>query len=256
MGEKIGAKIERVGGDDNTENAGRTDSESTNSKTGTGTPTGTGTGTGTSAGTGTSSGREKTKEVVSGLADVTDEEERKRLERNAKRREAYARKKMEQGKEYKPKKVNSTTTKKSQNTFATTEQITAILSTISMIVASRPECAHWQLTPTEIESLATPISNMISKSDAISDLAEHSDAIALVTACATIFVPRGIISLQNRKEKKQKHETKRTVTNSKRQQTNEPNGKNNDVGGNNERNNAATDTNAGKDKLGISAVLY
>ena len=70
--------------------------------------------------------------------------------------------------------------------------------------------AHWQLTPQEIESLATPISQIMAKSAALAQLGEHSEAIALVTACFTIFVPRIVISSSMKPKKENKKNVRNT----------------------------------------------
>ena len=148
---------------------------------------------GTERGTNGTSTEEK---KSTGLAHVETEEE-KREKRNARRRELYAQKTADK----KPKKVNKK--KAEQPTFATGDQIGALIGTVSMIVASRPNMAHWQLTPKEIESLSNPLANMLAKSEALQGMAEHSDAIALATACVTIMVPRAVISFTQIKEMKE-----------------------------------------------------
>lgn len=156
---------------------------SENSRTVTG-----GTGTG-GAGTGTT---KEEKEPV-GLP-VIDDEQKKRDERNAKRRAAYAAKKNA------PKKVNK------KNNVVDDKNIKDILTTVSMLISSRPDMAHWMLTPDEVDKLATPIANMISKSEFMSTAAEHSDAIALTTACFTILMPRVVITSINIKKNKKNKE--------------------------------------------------
>ena len=151
---------------------------------------------GTSAeNTGTYSGRRgrtgnigTAQEELPGLVTVADEE-LKRQERNRKRREKYAENKN------KPKK-----TVKNKDVLDT-KDISAIISTVSVMVASRPGMAHWQLTPGEIDKISTPLSNIIGKSGVLSELGEHADAVALVTACFTIFIPRCYISIMQHKQK-------------------------------------------------------
>lgn len=148
------------------------------------------------------------KEIVSGLASV-DEEQKKRDERNAKRREAYARKKAENGQTVRPRKVN---TKKKKNDSKGSEQIASVLTTVSTLIASRPNMAHWQLTPSEVESIATPLSNILEESEAFKGLSEHSDAVALTIACITILLPRIVISSVQSKERRKKNGNVRTNT--------------------------------------------
>lgn len=131
-------------------------------------------------------GAEEKKEPV-GLS-VLDVEQSKIDERNAKRRAAYAAKK--------PKKVNKKTN------VVDDKNIKDVLGTISLLISGRSDMAHWMLTPDEIDKLAVPISNIISKSEFMSTASEHSDAIALVTACFTILMPRVVITCVNLKSKK------------------------------------------------------
>lgn len=135
-----------------------------------------------------STGEEK--EKLPGVAAVDADEEAKREERNRKRRERYAANKS------KPKKV-----KKSE--LVNTTDIANILGALSHVLATRPEMAHWQLTPDEINKLSLPLSNIMDKSGVLTELGEHADAIALVTACFTIFAPRIAISVANYKIKKE-----------------------------------------------------
>lgn len=148
-------------------------------------------------GSGTDGNEEKEK-IVSKVVDVIEEE--KRAERNRKRREKYAREKAENGETVKPRKVNSR--KKKSETNANTEQIKALLLTVSGVIASKENCAHWQLTPSEVESIANPLSNILANSKAFESMGEHADAIALVTACFTVLLPRIIITVSQNKAKK------------------------------------------------------
>lgn len=143
---------------------------------------------GRSTGSTGSTGDEK--EKLPGLAAVDVDEEAKREERNRKRRERYAANKN------KPKKV-----KKSE--LVNNTDIANILGTLSHVLATRPEMAHWQLTPDEINKLSIPLSNIMDKSGVLTELGEHADAIALLTACFTIFAPRVAISVANYKIKKE-----------------------------------------------------
>ena len=81
-------------------------------------------------------------------------------------------------------------------------QFDALLIGLTDYVASRPNCGHWKMTQKEVQSITEPLGNIIAKSDYINQISEHSDAIALVIACGTIFIPRIIISSNIQKEKK------------------------------------------------------
>ena len=172
--------------------------ESTTDSRTTGRTTGTNTG-GSGRSTGRSTAKEQ-KEVIPGLPVLDDEKERKRLERNAKRRERYAKEKAEQGQSVKPRKVN--TKKKQDEQKLSTEQLNTFVKTISLVVASRPNCEHWLLSDSEIESITTPLAKMLAESEIFEKLGEHSNQIALVTACVTVFMPRIIKTTMIMKEKK------------------------------------------------------
>lgn len=199
MGESIIREVEQ----DNRENGtgtGGTGNTKSKSPTDTGTTTG-GTGGNRSGGTGGKTGGEK--EVVSTMVDV---EEEKRLERNRKRRERYAKQKAEGTQ--KPKKVN---TKKSKEVIDTT-QIETLIKTISVMVSSRPGQEHWLLLDSEVKALAEPLTNILKDSNAFSSISEHSNAVALVIACITIILPRTIKSITDiSKKKKKEKEVKKNV---------------------------------------------
>ena len=179
---------------------GGTGNTKSTSSTDTGTTGRTG-GTGTGGRTGGKTTGEK--EVVSSMVDV---EEEKRLERNRKRRERYAKQKAEGTQ--KPKKVN---TKKTKDVIDT-NQIETLIKTISVMVSSRQGQEHWLLLDSEVKALAEPLTNILKDSNAFNSISEHSNAVALVIACITIILPRTIKSITdlNKKKKKEK-EVKKNV---------------------------------------------
>lgn len=162
------------------------------------TATGGGTG-GRTTGGGTGGKTTTEKEVISRLADV---EEQKRIERNAKRRERYAKQKAEGT--LKPKKVN--TKKKAKEETLGTEQVETLIKTISVMVSSRQGQEHWLLLDSEVKAISEPLTNILKDSNAFSSISEHSNAVALVIACITIILPRTIKSISdiNKKKKKEK----------------------------------------------------
>lgn len=103
-------------------------------------------------------------------------------------------KKKQQRKPRKPKK---------EETSFNSEQISSLILSASAIVASRPEMAVWALRPEEANQLATPIANMIQKSEALQKMGEYSDAVALVTASLVIFAPRAMVYHDQQKKKKE-----------------------------------------------------
>ena len=197
MGESIIEEVKQVGGKTSTGGGtGGTGSTKSSSSTDTGATTGR---TGGSGGTGGRTGGKTTgeKEVVSTMADV---EEEKRLERNRKRRERYAKQKAEGTQ--KPKKVN---TKKTKDVIDT-NQIETLIKTISVMVSSRTGQEHWLLLDSEVKAIAEPLTNILKDSDAFNSISEHSNAVALVIACITIILPRTIKSIivVSKKKKKEK----------------------------------------------------
>ena len=201
MGESIIEEVKQVGGKTSTGGGtGGTGSTKSSSSTNTGTRTGGTGGTGTGGTGGKTGGEEK---VISTMVDV---EEEKRLERNRKRRERYAKQKAEGTQ--KPKKVN---TKKTKDVIDTT-QIETLIKTISVMVSSRPGQEHWILLDSEVKAISEPLTNILKDSNAFSSISEHSNAVALVIACITIILPRTIKSITDlSKKKKKEKEVKKNV---------------------------------------------
>ena len=201
MGESIIEEVKQVGGKTSTDGGtgtggGTKSTSSTDTRTRTGGTGGTGTG-----GTGGKTVGEK--EVVSSMVDV---EEEKRLERNRKRRERYAKQKAEGTQ--KPKKVNSKKTKE----VIDTSQIETLIKTISVMVSSRPGQEHWLLLDSEVKAISEPLTNILKDSNAFNSISEHSNAVALVIACITIILPRTIKSISDiSKKKKKEKEVKKNV---------------------------------------------
>ena len=208
---------------------GRTTGESTTSTS----PTDTGTtagGTGGTGGTGGKTGGKTKKEIVSSVVDV---EEQKRLERNAKRRERYAKQKAEGT--LKPNKVNSKKTKE----VIETNQIETLLKTVSVMISSRKGQEHWLLLDSEVKAIAEPLTNILKDSNAFSSISEHSNAVALVIACITIILPRTIKSISDiNKKKKERKEVIKNVEprTSKRKNINHDTGNNRNTSANDKDN--------------------
>lgn len=201
MGESIIKQVEPINRETGTGTGGTGGDTKSKSPTDTGTRTGgtTGTGTGGTGGKAT----DKEQKIISTVANV---EEEKRLERNRKRRERYAKQKAEGTQ--KPKKVN---TKKAKEIIDTT-QIETLIKTISVMVSSRPGQEHWLLLDSEVKALAEPLTNILKDSNAFNSISEHSNAVALVIACITIILPRTIKSITDiSKKKKKEKEVKKNV---------------------------------------------
>lgn len=176
-------------------------------------------------------------------ADADTEAEAKREERNRKRRERYAANKN------KPKKV-----KKSD--VVNTTDIANIINAISSTVAKRPELVHWQLTPDEINKIANPLANIISTSGILTEMGQHSDAIALTIACFTAFVPRIGISYANYKIKKEiNHAGSNTLFNGAGEKRARQKIENRESDNRGDGNAAGTAETASNDELYIGAVV-
>lgn len=92
--------------------------------------------------------------------------------------------------------------KQANNSGFNAEQISALILSVSTITASRPGLEMFALTQPEAMQIATPLANMIAKSEALSKAGEYSDAIALVTACLVVMVPRLLVYNDQQKKKK------------------------------------------------------
>lgn len=113
----------------------------------------------------------------------------------------------------KPKK----TKKSKQGETETVGQMSALLQSLSLIIASREGFEHWAISEQEATSLVNPLYNMLTKNEMFSKISEHSDALALVTASTMILLPRAMVSLDRLKEKRKK---KKVVTYDKIRETN------------------------------------
>lgn len=167
------------------------------------------TGTVETSGTGGTSGNEKEKGFPQ-LVTIEETEEQKRLAKNEKRRQRYAQKKAENGGEVKPRKVNKAKEKTVNESF-TQEQMSMLLMTLSTVLASRPNCEHWQLTQAEVDSITKPLLNILKESEKLEAITQNSNQIALAIACITIFVPRLVVTVQKVNENKEKKELAKEV---------------------------------------------
>ena len=77
-----------------------------------------------------------------------------------------------------------------------------MIVTVSGLVASRPNMEHWALSAKEIDSIVTPLGNILKEYNAFATLGEHSNEIALAMACITVFAPRLFITANKMKEGK------------------------------------------------------
>ena len=197
-------------GDTKTTGAGRKAGASSKGNSSTDTGTSSGAGGSGSSGSGTGAGATTKEKVVPGLSTVKTDEE-KRLARNERRRQRYAEKKAEQGGTVKPRKVNSVK-KKEEKPALSNDQLNSLILSFSAVIASRPKCEHWLLTEAEVNSITTPLSNMLKESAVFEKIGEHSNQIALIVACVTVFMPRVIKSVAMiQEEKKNEQRVKRAT---------------------------------------------
>lgn len=104
-----------------------------------------------------------------------------------------------------PKKAKQkrTRTKKNKNDANfNAEQLKAILLTVSAMAETTEATSFFALSEKEAEQIAIPLANIIANNDSLTALTEHSDSIALVTACFIIFVPKLFLFMAYQKNKK------------------------------------------------------
>lgn len=214
MGGELTEISGKVDGNVTEQTGGRTGSDSNSASTAS---TGTGGTGGRTGGTGRTGGNKADKENIPTVVTVDtglSEEERKKEERNAKRRERYARQKAENGQQVKPRKVNAAK-KQTSEPVINTEQINALIISLSAIVASRPNCEQWLLTESEVEAITKPLCAMIAESDKLEVIAQNSNQIALAVACVSVFAPRIMVTVQKMKAEKEKEKHARQAEQTK-----------------------------------------
>ena len=123
-----------------------------------------------------------------------------------------------------PKK-RTRTTKKNDSVF-NEEQLTALIMSISSVfkASDKDSVKLFALSESEAKQIATPLSKLIINNDSLKGLTEHSDSIALVTACLMIMIPRLVIFAQLKKQEKKLRDQnvkimKGTKTNEQKGQT-------------------------------------
>lgn len=139
----------------------------------------------TADGTAGTPARTQEEKKVSGLAVLTDAPPVPDTPKKQRKRKAPAKKKDE------PQSFNA-------------QQITALIVSISSIFASRDGLEMFALSELEAQQIATPLANIIAKNEKFSGISEHADAIALVTACFVVMVPRFMLYFDAQKQKKMK----------------------------------------------------
>ena len=94
--------------------------------------------------------------------------------------------------------------KEDKNTTFNASQLSALIVSLSAIVASRPGLEMFVISEIEAQQIATPLANMIAKSEQLSQLSEHADALALVTATFVIMAPRIMMYFDAQKQRRLK----------------------------------------------------
>ena len=107
-------------------------------------------------------------------------------------------------KQGKPKQVR----KKKKNNA---EQLSGVIQSATMLIASRPGKEHWQFSKEESDKIAEPLANILENSEAFEKIAEHSDALALCFAVTMAVVPRAFVEIELSKAKPKKQKNKREV---------------------------------------------
>ncbi len=189
----MGTKVDRLSDAESGATTGSAKSTSTGSTTGTG-GRGTGRGRRTGGKTEEKAGTPRVVNVeVPGKEKEISDEEKKAEEKRKKDRERKARSRAN---------AKSSPRPKSKTSSMEILQLKPILMTMSQMVATREGFEIWALSESEIETLCEPIQNMLAKTSALEKVGENSDAIALVIACFTIFVPKFLMWNAIRKQKK------------------------------------------------------
>ena len=226
-------------------------SSKSNSSTDTGTTTGAGGSGSSGSGTGTGTGGTKEK-IVPGLATLTEQE--KRDKRNERRRQRYAQKKAEQGEPVKPRKVNKTKKQESQTPALSNAQINALIISLSSVIASRPKCEHWLLSEAEVNSITTPLTAMLKESEVFNKIGEHSNQIALIVACVSVFLPRIIQTVAMiQEEKKNEQRVKQAIEERNKIKNHKPSGKND---GGHAKGGASTSSNNNQNEYWFGEAIY
>ena len=194
----------RAGTESGTGAGGKTGGKTGGSKGTTNSRTGTGTGTGGNGGSGAGAAAGKTAEKEpgkkpAGLADVNQPEPVP-----VKPGEVPEPKKPKA----RPKKVSK---KKKAEQKIPAEQVDKLIVGMSQMIAAKPNCAHWAITEQEAHGISEPLCNILERSGLLEKMGENTDAIALVVACSTVFVPRIMMTASIRKEVKRNAITGNTI---------------------------------------------
>jgi len=122
--------------------------------------------------------------------------------------EARKKKNAERQKKYREEKKNknlSAAKKTAKQSSLDTSQLEILILTTSSIISSRDGMGVWQLSPEEVKQIVQPLSNIMARhADTMGVVSEYADYIALIVACATIFIPKYLIWKATRPKKESK----------------------------------------------------
>lgn len=122
----------------------------------------------------------------------------------------------ERQKEYRERKKAGNTTKKTGNTskdLFNDDSLVNLIVTVSTVFAMRPNMQHWAISGDEAREIVTPLNKVLAKSNK-KFISDNADYIALFVACATILMPRVMVSVSMIKTKKESEKIERTIARS------------------------------------------
>ncbi|WP_141539366.1 hypothetical protein [Bacillus sp. AFS075034] len=107
-------------------------------------------------------------------------------------------------------KAGTKTTKRNTKkpSAADAAQLKVLLLTTSQIMSMRPGMEMWLLSEEEVDNIVIPLNNILAKNDGVGNvMSEYGDHIALVIAAFTIFVPKFLMWMKQRNEKRKQEVT-------------------------------------------------
>lgn len=101
-----------------------------------------------------------------------------------------------------PTKKKRTSRRRKKKTTVESESIEKLLMTVTGVIATRPNMTMWKMEQKEAKAIAEPLAEVLDKYNLASGIAENSAEISLIVASLSFVAPRMMISLAQRKEKK------------------------------------------------------
>ena len=135
-------------------------------------------------------------------------------------------------KKAKKPRTRKKTVKKNDEAF-NSEQISALLLTVSTILSTSERGKIFALSELEAKQLSEPLAKIIANNDSMKALTEHSDSVALTMTAFMIFAPKFFLWLQYEKaHKKPKGVEVKTIKGVKQNERKAENGVGGTAGGN------------------------